>query len=69
MDYYIVRIYRRDERKIRSMAGLVETVGVAGAKPFTSQEELLSILCERDVQHAKQQRRCKKAEQDGSEAS
>jgi hypothetical protein len=45
MEYFIVRIYRRDEDDRRRVSGLVETVGVEGTNTFHSSEELWSILC------------------------
>jgi hypothetical protein len=44
MDYYIVRIYRRDERNEQNMVGLVETVGLDGKSVFKNQDELWRIL-------------------------
>lgn len=48
MDYYIVRIYRRDEFDDEDLTGLVETVGAEGTKVFKNPEELWRILCGQD---------------------
>jgi len=44
MENYIVRIYRRDERDGRKIAGLVEIIEADDKKPFASFEELKQIL-------------------------
>jgi len=44
MDCYIVRIYGREERDYRVVAGLMETVGM-GEKRFGVPWELWKILC------------------------
>lgn len=44
MDYYIVRIYRRDEKEERNVTGLVETVGCDDVNVFKSRDELWNIL-------------------------
>lgn len=41
---YVVRIYRRNRRNRRLMAGIVEEVGVKGSQGFTNMEELQQIL-------------------------
>lgn len=41
---YIVRIYRCDKKKPRSIIGIVEEVGVAGKQAFTNIDELWKIL-------------------------
>jgi hypothetical protein len=43
-DSYIVRIYRRDPKNNRLVAGTVEEVGVEGKKGFGSFDELQGIL-------------------------
>ena len=43
-DSYIVRIYRRDPKNPRIVAGTVEEVGVEGKKGFGSFDELRGIL-------------------------
>lgn len=43
-DSYIVRIYRRDPKNSRLVAGTVEEVGVEGKKGFGDFEELREIL-------------------------
>ena len=48
MDYYIVRIYRRNEQEDRNMIGLVETVGKKEADVFKSSDELWNILSKKD---------------------
>ncbi len=44
MDYYIVRIYRRDGQAGQNLTGLVETVGRGGAQVFNNPDELWNIL-------------------------
>lgn len=44
MENYIVRIYRRDEKDLNSLVGLVEIVGLDEKKPFRNAAELLEIL-------------------------
>ncbi len=44
MDYYIVRIYRREGGKTAGMTGLVEPVSAEGARVFRNAEELWRIL-------------------------
>jgi hypothetical protein len=41
---FIVRIYRFEKDKPRSLVGLVEKVGVGGRKGFTNLDELWEIL-------------------------
>jgi hypothetical protein len=41
---FIVRIYRFERDKPRSLVGLVEKVGVTGRKGFTNLDELWEIL-------------------------
>jgi hypothetical protein len=41
---FIVRIYRFEKDKPRSLVGLVEKVGVTGRKGFTNLDELWEIL-------------------------
>jgi hypothetical protein len=41
---YIVRIYRRDPKNPRIVAGTVEEVGIEGKKGFGSFDELRGIL-------------------------
>lgn len=43
-DSYVVRVYRRDETDPRRFIGLVEMVGRDEMKPFSSIEELWTIL-------------------------
>ena len=43
-DSYIVRIYRRDSKNARLVAGTVEEVGIEGKKGFGNFEELRGIL-------------------------
>lgn len=43
-DSYIVRIYRRDSKNPRLVAGTVEEVGVEGKKGFGNFDELRGIL-------------------------
>jgi hypothetical protein len=45
-DSYIVRIYRRDPKNNRLVAGTVEEVGREGKKGFGSFEELREIISE-----------------------
>ncbi len=44
MEDFIVRIYRFEKDKPRSLVGLVEKVGVTGRKGFTNLDELWEIL-------------------------
>ncbi len=44
MQSYIVRIYRKEEKKSRELVGLVQEVGEQDSKAFTSYEELWEIL-------------------------
>ena len=44
MDNYIVRIYRRDERSPKEIAGIVENVGKKEETPFQSFEELVQLM-------------------------
>jgi hypothetical protein len=44
MENYIVRIYRRDEKDGRRIAGMVEIIEADDRKPFASFEELRQIL-------------------------
>jgi hypothetical protein len=41
---YIVRIYRFEKDKPKSLVGVVEEVGVEGKKAFTNYDELWDIL-------------------------
>jgi len=41
---YIIRIYRFDPGKPRSLVGIVEEVGTKGKKAFSTCEELWEIL-------------------------
>lgn len=43
-DSYIVRIYRRDPKNPRLVAGTVEEVGIEGKKGFGNFDELRGIL-------------------------
>ena len=44
MEDFIVRIYRFEKDKPRSLVGLVEKMGVTGRKGFTNLDELWEIL-------------------------
>ncbi len=44
MEDFIVRIYRFEKDKPRSLVGLVEKVGITGKKGFTNLDELWEIL-------------------------
>ena len=44
MSSYIVRIYRENPDKARSIIGIVEEVGAAGKRAFTNIDELWEIL-------------------------
>jgi hypothetical protein len=44
MENYIVRIYRRDEKDGRKIAGTVEIIEADDKKPFVGFEELRRIL-------------------------
>jgi len=41
---YIIRIYRFEKDKPRSLIGLVEEVGIKGKKAFNTYDELWDIL-------------------------
>jgi hypothetical protein len=41
---YIIRIYRFEKDKPRSLIGLVEEVGIKGKKAFNTYDELWEIL-------------------------
>jgi hypothetical protein len=41
---YIVRLYRFQKNKPRSLVGVVEEIGVKGKKAFTNYDELWDIL-------------------------
>ncbi len=41
---FIIRIYRRDNRRRRAIVGVVEEVGKNGRRAFTDLEELWAIL-------------------------
>jgi PilZ domain len=44
LETYVVRIYRHEKNKPRSIIGIVEEVGSKGKKAFTTYDELWSIL-------------------------
>ena len=44
LESFIVRIYRHEKNKARSLVGVVERVGVEGKKAFTNLDELWEIL-------------------------
>lgn len=44
MDTYIVRIYRRDKKDPKKVAGVVESVGKEGKKSFSGPDALWTIL-------------------------
>jgi hypothetical protein len=44
LDNYIVRIYRREKDNPRMLVGLVEEVGRAGKKAFSTLDDLWDIL-------------------------
>ena len=44
MEDFIIRIYRFEKDKPRSLVGLIEKVGVTGRKGFTNLDELWEIL-------------------------
>ena len=44
MNSYIVRIYRQEKDRPRSLVGIVEEVGVDGRRAFTDLDELWKIL-------------------------
>jgi len=44
MDTYVVRIYRREEKKPHRLVGVVEEVEVGGKKTFHTMDELACIL-------------------------
>jgi uncharacterized protein (DUF2235 family) len=44
MESYIVRIYRSENDKARSIVGMVEEVGIEEKKAFTNVDELWNIL-------------------------
>jgi hypothetical protein len=46
MENYILRIYRRDECQLDSIAGLVEAVETGEIQPFRTLSELTTILAE-----------------------
>jgi hypothetical protein len=44
MDSFVVRIYRRNPKEPRNLAGVVERAGVEGERAFRDLDELLAIL-------------------------
>jgi len=53
MDYYIVRVYRRNECEEQNMTGLVETVGHDRVSVFNNREELWHILSGKAAQNSR----------------
>jgi hypothetical protein len=56
---YLVKIYRREKKDPRRLAGVVEEVGVEGNKAFSNLDELWSILNPSKAETAKTKRRNK----------
>lgn len=50
MDTYVVRIYRRDKRNTRKVAGQIELIEQEQTRSFTCVEELVKILELREKQ-------------------
>ncbi len=44
MNTFIIRVYRHEKDKLRSLAGIVEEVGVEEKTGFTNYDELWKIL-------------------------
>jgi hypothetical protein len=44
MESYVVRIYRRDPKNRRKLAGVVEQAGASGEQAFHDLKELMAIL-------------------------
>jgi len=44
LETYVVRIYQREKNKPRSIIGIIEEVAVKNKRPFTTYDELWSIL-------------------------
>ncbi len=61
MENYIVRIYQRDEKNSRKIAGMVEIIEADDKKPFGSFEELQQILAlPRDGQGKWKNKKCER---------
>ncbi len=63
VDYYIVRIYRRDETEERNLTGLVEIVGHDGVNVFKSREDLWNILSKQSAPDALSRKDLKKSKE------